>query len=173
MEKDVFDYIDEEDETKPPDRSGMVWNILTILVLLTTVCVGILFVTVLINPSAGFNPFPPPPVPERMELATPTSTPKSILPPTWTPVSSSTPTQARTQSPENTPLPTEEGQVGDGDQGGDQEILGDMPVVLHEGSPQYIPATSFHPDLGCNWMGVAGQVIDINGAPVQGWEEYW
>jgi hypothetical protein len=58
MEKDVFDYIDEEDETKPPDRSGMVWNILTILVLLTTVCVGILFVTVLINPSAGFNPFP-------------------------------------------------------------------------------------------------------------------
>jgi hypothetical protein len=168
MEKDVFDYIDEEDETKPPDRSGLVWNILTILVLLTTVCVGILFITIFITPNAGFNPFPPPPVPERMELATPTPTPKSILPPTWTPVASSTPTQTSVQSPENTPLPTEEGQVSDDDQGEDQEILGDMPVVLHEGNPQYIPATSFHPDLGCNWMGVAGQVIDVNGAPVQG-----
>jgi hypothetical protein len=168
MEKDVFDYIDEETETKPPDRSGMVWNILTILVLLTTVCVGILFITIFINPNAGFNPFPPPPIPERMELPTPTPTPKSVLPPTWTPVASLTPTQANTQTPVNTPIPTEEGQTGGGEEEGEQEILGDMPVVLHEGSPQYIPATSFHPDLGCNWMGVAGQVIDINGAPVQG-----
>ena len=27
---------------------------------------------------------------------------------------------------------------------------------------------AFHPDDGCNWMGVAGQVFDLSGAPVSG-----
>ncbi len=27
---------------------------------------------------------------------------------------------------------------------------------------------AFHPDAGCNWMGVAGQVFDLSGAPVSG-----
>ncbi|MCJ7701929.1 MAG: hypothetical protein MUO62_10120 [Anaerolineales bacterium] len=168
MQKDVFDYIEEEGEQKPPDRSALVWNILTILVLLTIVCVGLVFITVLINPQVGFNPFPPPTMPVRAALNTPTPTPKSILPPTWTPTASLVPTMTNTPAPADTPLPTLEEQVVVDDGQDDQVILGDMPVVLHDGSPQYIPATSFHPDLGCNWMGVAGQVIDLNGSPVQG-----
>lgn len=168
MQKDVFDYIEEEGEQKPPDRSALVWNILTILVLLTIVCVGLVFITVLINPQVGFNPFPPPTMPVRAALNTPTATPKSILPPTWTPTASLVPTMTNTPAPADTPLPTQEELVVVEDDPDNQVILGDMPVVLHDGSPQYIPATSFHPDLGCNWMGVAGQVIDLNGSPVQG-----
>jgi hypothetical protein len=172
MDKDVFDYIEEGDE-RPTNRSGMVWNVLTALVLLTAVVVGVIFVIVLINPNVGFNPFPPPEMPIRAAMDTPTPTPKSVLPPTWTPTASPIPVIPNTPVPTNTPLPTQEEPVeGEGDSesgsGGDVDVLGDMPVVLHDGSPQYIPATSFHPNSGCEWMGVAGQVIDVNGAPVQG-----
>jgi hypothetical protein len=169
MEKDVFDYIDEGEGVRTPDRSGMVWNILTILVLLTAVVISALFITIFVNPSVGFNLFPPPTLPVRVALDTPTPTPKSFLPPTWTPEISPTPTETVPPPPTDTPEPLEEGQDNDGSgQEGDPEIVGDMPVVLHEGSPEYIPATSFHPDLACNWMGVAGQVRDIDGSPVLG-----
>jgi len=169
MEKDVFDYIDESDGSRSPDRSGMVWNILTIWVLLTAVVIAALFITIFINPSIGFNPFPPPTIPARIALDTPTPTPRSVLPPTWTPEISLSPTETIPPPPTDTPEPIEEGQVDDGSgQEGAPEIVGDMPVVLHEEGPQYIPATTFHPDLACSWMGVAGQVIDVNGSPVQG-----
>ena len=173
MERDVFDYIEEGDDGRPQNRSGMVWNILTVLVLLAAVVVGVVFLVVLINPTVGINPFPPPSMPVRVALDTPTPTPKSVLPPTWTPTASPLPVNTSTPVPTNTPLPTQDEQSGnqgesDSGSGGDVEILGDMPVALHDGSPQYIPVTSFHPDFGCDWMGVAGQVIDVNGAPVQG-----
>ncbi len=170
MARDVFDYIEEGDAT--PNRSGMVWNVLTVLVLLAAVCVGVVFLIVFINPHVGINPFPPPTMPARIALNTPTPTPKSILPPTWTPTASPMPAATDTPVPSSTPLPTEEAALEnqeEEDGPGDDEVpVGDFPVVLHDGSPQYIPATSFHPDVGCNWMGVAGQVIDVNGAPVQG-----
>jgi len=170
MAKDIFDYVDDDqEETTPPDRSALVWNILTVVVLLTTICAGLLFLLIFINPNVGFNPFPPPTLPVIMVLDTPTPTPKSILPPTWTPTATLVPTQTNTPEPTQTSVLTQEQQQGGENNPPEAETdLGDMPVVLHEGSPQYIPATSFHPDLGCKWLGVAGQVIDINGAPVQG-----
>jgi len=167
-EKDVFDYIDEEEEPESTDRSGIVWNILTILVLLSTACVGVVFLMVFLNPNVGFNPFPPPSLPSRMELDTPTATPKDVLPPTWTPTVTLAPTQTHTPGPTETPQPTQEGAAEEPSPTTGQEEPSDMPVLLHEGSPQYIPATSFHPDLGCKWLGVVGQVVNINGAPVQG-----
>jgi len=167
MEKDVFDYLDEDVEPKSQSRAGIIWNLLTVWVLLTAACVGILFATVFLNPNIGINPFPPPATPIRIELDTPTPTPKDVLPPTWTPTVVVIAAETSAPVPSETPLPTEESQVDEGDQG-DEEIQGDMPVVLHEGSPQYIPSIGFNPGQGCNWMGVAGQVIDINGAPIQG-----
>ena len=41
-----------------------------------------------------------------------------------------------------------------------------MPYVLAQGSPVSISSLAFHPDQGCNWMGVAGQVLNLSGAPV-------
>ncbi|MBU0511865.1 MAG: hypothetical protein KJ638_09230 [Chloroflexi bacterium] len=168
MEKDVFDYIEEEEAPKPVDRSGIVWNILTVLVLLAVLCVGLVFLTVFLNPYTGYNPFPPPTMPVRVELDTPTPTPHSVLPPTWTLVPTIIPTNTSVpEEPEvaDTPVPTVDDTGGETD---NDEPVGGMPVVLHDGSPNYIPAMSFHPDLGCNWMGVAGQVLDVNGAHVQG-----
>jgi len=165
MEKDVFDYIDETEEPAPPSRSGKVWNILTILTLVSALCVGIVYLIVFINPNVGFNPFPPPRMPHAFALDTPTPTPKSVLPPTWTPEGEPPQPPTEVPLPSNTPesLPEEQPieEVT-------PEVIGDMPVVLHEGSPTYMSSYGSHPDLGCDWMGVAGQVLDINGAPVTG-----
>ena len=169
MNKDVFDYIEEGEDERSQNRSGMVWNILTVLVLLTVVCAGVVFLVVLINPNVGINPFPPPIMPVRVALDTPTPTPKSVLPPTWTPTASLLPVDTSTPVPTNIPLSTQEEQgESDSGSGGDVEILGDMPVVLQDGSPYYIPAVTFHSAAGCKWMGVAGQVFAMNGASVQG-----
>lgn len=90
MEKDVFDYMEEE-ESSP--SLGVVWNILTIVVLVMALCVGILFLTVFINPSVGINPFPPPTMPVLIALDTSTPTPRQVLPPTWTPTAPPSPTR--------------------------------------------------------------------------------
>jgi len=41
-----------------------------------------------------------------------------------------------------------------------------MPFDVAQGSPVAIASTTFHPEAGCNWLGVAGQVLDMSGAPV-------
>jgi len=73
-----------------------------------------------------------------------TSTPTSPQTPTRTPTLSKTPTPSRTP----TPIP-----VG-------------VTYMLQPGSPVYQKNFS-HPDLGCNWNGVVGQVFGKDGLPVK------
>ena len=40
-----------------------------------------------------------------------------------------------------------------------------MPFVLNQGDPVSIPNIA-HPDLGCNWMGIAGKAHNLSGAPI-------
>jgi hypothetical protein len=59
------------------------WNLLTILVLISILLL-IGFISILFsNPYSGLNPFPPPPLPDRLILPTATAT-YLQLPPTWT-----------------------------------------------------------------------------------------
>ncbi|MFM8321574.1 MAG: hypothetical protein ACKOC5_11725, partial [Chloroflexota bacterium] len=44
---------------------------------------------------------------------------------------------------------------------------GGYPYEVRQGSPKAIP-NIYYPELGCNWMGVGGQVVDRNDAPVTG-----
>ena len=164
MDKDVFDYIDEEDGSA--DRTNMVWNILTIVVLVMALCVGVVFLTIFVNPNAGINPFPPPTIPVAMALDTLTPTPKQVLPPTWTltPTDTLVPTITDTPQPTMTLVPITEATATETTPGAAQS---EMPFVLHDGNPQYIP-NLYHAELGCNWMGVGGQVLSLNGAPVTG-----
>jgi len=41
----------------------------------------------------------------------------------------------------------------------------DMPFVINEGDPVAIPNIA-HPDLACNWMGIAGKAHNLSGAPI-------
>lgn len=158
--KDAFDYADKP-VNRSQSRAGMLWNVLTILVLLSAVCVGVYYLMIFLNPYVGYNPFPPPTIPAMVLTDTPTPTSRVALPPTWTPTPESTST-ATPLPPPATPTSAEQS----GDVQGELNPVEGMPFVLQEGSPNYIP-NIYHPDSGCNWLGVAGQVISLSEAPLR------
>ncbi len=159
MQKDIFDYYDEEEDRKSKaDQGAMIWNILSVLVLLSALCVGGTFLMIFLNPQSGLNPFPPPTLPVLVPTRTPTPTLRALLPPTWTPTPpppTNTPEPTYTLIPEG-PQPTAENT---------RDPAEGMPFVMQDGNPQYIP-NIYHPDAGCSWLGVGGQVIGLNGGPV-------
>ena len=51
MSKDVFDYYDESDERRAKVRqTTLVWNILTVIVLIGALCLACGFLTVFLKP---------------------------------------------------------------------------------------------------------------------------
>ena len=158
---DSFDYKDESLQPSK-NRGAIVWNILSILVLLTTCCIFLGFAAIFVNPNTDYNPFPPPTLPATASLPTITPTPRSVLPPTWTPVPTLEPTF--TATPTQTLEPTQLIVTLISTVPGTQ-TTGGMSFVLHEGDPVAIPNIA-HPDLECKWMGVAGKAYNLSGAPI-------
>lgn len=139
------------------NRGGFLLNCLTIGVVIAAFLVGMTAFLVLLNPYVSFNPYPPPTLPATLGAPTITHTPEIFLPPTWTPLPSRTPSS--TPAPTDTPLPTAtpaETEVSTTSE----------PFVPQDGSPVLTP--NIANDLECQWMGVGGQVFDINGEPIQG-----
>jgi hypothetical protein len=151
-------------DDKPKSRLD-IWDMLSILTLLMTLCIGLYFVAVYMSPNAAYNPFSP----ERAfvgQLPTATITPIQLLP-TWTPtqaVITETPTltlvptftlepTATTVSlitPSRTPTPTA------------------TPKAPFNATTTYIDSTIIHPEAACNWQGVAGTIVDSNNADMIG-----
>jgi len=167
---DSFDYID---QTPPTQKlSAMIWNVLTILVLLSVLCVAGVFLALFINPNTPMNPFPPAVMPTGIALPSATPTPRIMLPPTWTASPTLVPSETPTPEPTLTPLPSETlfslftptatftGEPTLPTQG--------LPFVVGPGTPLGTSSLPFHPEVGCDWMGVAGQVFDLSDAPVSG-----
>lgn len=153
-------------ETRPSDRWALLWGLLTVLILLGVACLACVFVLIFINPYTPFNPFPPPTLPAPASLPSDTPTLALLtLPPTWTPTATPltpTPSPTFTLPPTPTPLtltPTPTPTW--------PPPPGGYPFALRAGSPKAMP-NIHHPELGCNWMGVGGQVLDKNNAPVIG-----
>ena len=81
-------------EPEAAPRRDVVWNILTVFILIGMGLTGLFFFMIFQNPESIFNPFPPPAQPAALIL--PTSTPTlRQLPPTWT----VTPTSTSTATP--------------------------------------------------------------------------
>lgn len=167
---DTFDF----NETPQPKRStgGIIWNILTIIFLLGTICVAAVFAVILVNPYSGINPFPPPTLPAALTFPTATPTLSLVLPPTWTPQPTTEPTATSTPRPSATLPPTETPfslvtQVVTATAESTQAASGGMPFVVQQGQPLAI-TNIYHPDLACNWIGVGGQVFDLKGSAVTG-----
>ena len=161
-----FDY---PDEAPTQNRSGVIWYILAILALVGMACVALVFLMLYTNPYLSMNPFPPPTLPERALL--PTSTPTLVvvtLPPTWTPTFTVEPTSTFTPEPTETlpPTPTPITLTPTGTTTGTPPA-GGYPYEVRPGFPKAI-TNIYHPELGCNWMGVGGQVVDLKDAPVTG-----
>lgn len=147
-------------------KSGLVWNILTILALLTTVCLVFYFVTVFRDPRSFLNPFPPEASPTVFYTDTPTITPIQ-LPPTWTASPTIKPTSTKTPYPSWTLRP--------------DQITATLtltpsetqtPTITSTAMPAvaeivYAASTTVHPDLECNWLGVGGSVLGTDNQPLQ------
>lgn len=161
-----MDAFDLKPERKKKGSPGL--TILAMLILLGAFIMVGFFVAIFINPYVFFNPFPPEAIPTALEFPTATPTllqlpatwtstptleppPTSTLAATWTPQPSDTPFLNPLFTPTKTPIPTKS--------------------AVPTGAPYshtmvYQASTYYHPDAGCNWLGVAGQVLDQNNSPV-------
>jgi hypothetical protein len=149
------------DKSKSRKRSAArVWNILTILMLVTIYALS-QFSIIFTNPNSFINLFLHQPAAHRM-LPTSTVTPRMTMVPTWTPTLSvvqATVTSTITSSP--SPIPnTATPEITATPSGYTFEV--------QEGSPSAVAWTSFHPEADCNWSGVAGQVTSLNDEAVPG-----
>jgi hypothetical protein len=165
---DAYEISDVKGPQRRKRRSETIWNVLTIFVLVALLCVVAVFVLIFNNPNSSLNPFPPPTFNPANATATITVTPRFTLVPSWT-ITSDFVQITDTPSPSNTPIPT-------------QSIVEDSTVIsptiagnsdnyafeLQQGSPSAIAGKEFHPDAGCNWLGVAGQATSLNGEAVKG-----
>lgn len=158
---DNFDFKDEQPLKRPGPKFSL-WDMLTILVLVLTLCIGGYFALIFINPSTPLNPLPPPPTPFKF----PTATITPIQPEaTWTAtVAITTPTGTLapliTLEPSNTPVllvpPTATPKPTS------------TPKAPFSSSFNNIASTTYYPDLGCGWFGVAGTVVDAKNSPIIG-----
>jgi hypothetical protein len=149
--------------SRPASAPMQMWDMLSILVLVLTACVGAYFVFVYFNPTSTYNLLPPG---GRGGLPTATATPLQLQA-TWTP----SPTLQLT--PSNTPRPTF------------TPFFTNTPFSLvpptKTAKPTSTPKAPFsaisisnvestviHPELACNWAGIGGTVVDANNSPVIG-----
>ena len=163
----TFDF---KDESRPRHSFATITlYALSILALICVLCVACFSINVFTNPYSSLNPFPPPTMPGLISL--PTETPTAIvitLPPSWTPTIS--PVPSLTETPQSTstlpPTPTPVSLSPTPTETETRPPTG-YAFEIREGSPKAIP-NIYHPELDCTWMGVGGQVVDMNGAPVTG-----
>lgn len=137
------------------------WDLLSIAVLLITVCIIGYFVLIFINPNMPLNPFPPLPTP--FQFPTATITPIQ-LPPTWTATSPSLMTATDTPPSTFTPIPTQTS----------FSLVPPTKTFTPTATPkapfyatvQPISSTIIYPDLGCNFFGIGGTITDASGADI-------
>jgi len=153
-----------------PDRKvfwkSLVWNFLTMVVLLVSCFLVYFFLSIFNNPNSPLNPFPPASLPTLYQTFTPTST---IIPreATWTPTATTQPSPSRTKAPTWTLLPqliTPPTSTITPTEPTPTTTSTSMPVSA---AITYVASTAFHPDKNCNWMGVAGKVVGTDGKPLQ------
>ncbi len=151
---------------EPPRRRhpGVVWNILTVAVLLATTFIAAVLLMIYLDPHNSLNPFPPPSLSSVQATATSTQVPRSTSIPTVTAVLPTetplpTPTLLTTPTVVESPtvVPTATLTAND-----------EYAFVAQQGSPAAIDGSQFHPEAGCKWLGVAGQASSLNGESVRG-----
>ncbi len=159
-----------QQETSKSKVLDLVLNVLTGLMVVLIVAVIYIQATIYINPKVIFNPLPPYDLPEALVLDNPAQPSPTqgiisteVIAPSQPPAVTSqpTPTEAGTfidgtPLPEITPIaPTE------------TPFSGYYAFVL-QNEINAIESSLFKPNYACNWIGVAGQVFDLQGRPVMG-----
>jgi hypothetical protein len=160
---DDFDF--DGTQSRRSDAPMQIWDILSVLALILTVCLVGYFALIFINPASSLNILPPGVGPFGIHAPTFTVTPLQLAP-TWTAsptlvlTPSDTPRPTITPLPTNTPFslvpPTKTPKPSA------------TPKAPFAGSFTQVESTIIHPDLACNWAGIGGTVVDSNNSPVIG-----
>lgn len=165
---DTYEIMDAKEPRRRKRSSAMVWNILTILVLVTIMCVISVFFLIFVDPNSNLNPFPPPTLYPSMAAPTITVTPRFTLVPSWTPTNVIT-QETFTPVATRTPLVTD---TQSASAPALESIVttppGSFTFVVQPGSPSVINGATFHPNAGCDWSGVGGLATSLNGEAVRG-----
>lgn len=149
---------------KRHNRADMIWKILSFLVVLAIVGLVIIIGSIFFNPYSALNPFPPAALPTELAFPTATITPLPF-PATYTPTLTIQPTATETQFPTWTPIPTFT-PFFLGTPATPTATLSANSGMPFEATMTHVGSAYYHPDAGCNWMGVAGQAVDMNNSPV-------
>lgn len=151
-------------QSQPRGGPMQIWDILSIVMLVLTLCIVGYFVMIFVDPASSLNILPPG---GRAALMVPTGTatpiqlqatwtasptleltPSNTPRPTITPFSTNTPFSLT--PPTRTPRPT------------------NTPKAPFGATSQQVESTVIHPDLACNWAGIGGTVVDVNGSHIVG-----
>lgn len=161
------------DEPEPtPRSSGLsmpsigIWDILSIVVLLLTICLTVYFIMIFVNPESGFNPLKP----SRSQLPTATITPRQ-LDPTWTPEPTIAISPAATLLPTITPPATGTPASYVPETETPQPTITPTPNTPFSAVSVNSIESIIIPHLlnaGCDWQGVGGTVDDQNSGPIVG-----
>jgi hypothetical protein len=160
---DDFDF----DGTRTQSRGSamQIWDMLTIAVLILTVCLAGYFALIFLNPQSSYNFLPPG---GGSGFPTPTVTPIQLQP-TWT----ASPTLVLT--PSNTPRPTftpfftsTPFSLVPPTRTLKPATATPTPKAPFTATTQQVESTVIHQDLACNWAGIGGTVVDSNGSHIVG-----
>ena len=146
------------------------WDILTILVLLVTVCMGLYFIAVFNNPGSSLNLLKP----DYILTPSPTITPRQLAP-TWTPTATAEILPTATLVPSITPpatiTPANLVPATDTPVSTETPTATATPKALFSVSSVNSIESVIIPhlqNLSCNWQGVGGTVDDQNSSPIIG-----
>ncbi len=155
-----YNYSYEDQSAVKPKSKLELWDMLSILMLLITVCAVAYFAAIFLSPNSAFNPFPPNPV-DPFAPPTPTITPIQLQA-TWTATAQSLVTETSTLLPTFTlePSPTFFSLVPPTD----TPVPTATPKAPFSATITYIDSTIIHPEAACNWQGVGGTIVDANNA---------
>lgn len=152
---DDFDFIDQ----KPKRRfrlGAALLNLISLGLFLATLCVGGYYALLYLDPQSEFNPFPPP-----ASGIAPAASP-TVLEPLIQEV-----TEEPTVAATNTPLPPTATTVPATPTITPTRAPGSY-YELQPGSPVSLDSSIFYPDLGCSFLGVAGQAFGLEDTPIPG-----
>jgi hypothetical protein len=172
------DFMSMDKVKKPvPEKT---WNRLSAILLVVTIVTGFIMISIYVNPQTSLNPFPPVVIPARVVIPSATATQTSTEMPaeTLTPFPTDTPFPTETPEPSETLIPITPVPVIATD-----TSLTSLPgtiypsikatdsvysFIVQPGSPAAVSSSIMRPEGGCKWMGVGGQVVDMQGAPIIG-----
>jgi hypothetical protein len=157
MSRDNYNY---EEAPAPKQTTRLeLWDMLSILMLILTLCIGVYYVAIFLFPQSAFNPLKPGPDPNALPTATITPI---QLDATWT----VTPSQAVTETPTLVPTYTLEPSATP------FSMITPTITPTATATPKapfsatitYIASTIIHQEDACNWQGIGGTVVDASNA---------